>query len=643
MEGQLETKRLSLVPENVSVKSSSDVEPDFTPKAKRKNALQEKVVNSLDSPLTSKVNAVSHRKSPFLDSEVGLTSEKIKTASGKKSKKSKGGKTPKENGSVGLSGVSRQRNTWPEEDEYLLVDTLVESLKPNDVLPYSKSMAKIDWQKLSINNHSPESCKEKLMELVGPLIKVKSLTMLLQEAREDVANTDKRSKSIASAKELFKLNFYEKYRGKLSANELRSQCTAAWSKLPLKERRIFELEHQKEVDEYRQIRDCPPFAPTKSPFQLFYETQCAKLNTSGMAFRSKCMNVFAELELEEKSRYIALCVKEWAKYKKEYDVYKSKHPDADVELAKITSRQSIFQPYLEYLGMPERPTGNVFKCLRTDLEKKGKLDPSIEPKDILRFLTNTYKTLSQEERDRYKDVMRKSKLAFDQKWTKWKSQIDEDTRIFVESYFEKQKVVVDKAKTKGKASIEFENVQTMAIAKPKFADEPLKPPATPYKIFSLKFEKKRKGKYQSVKEMKDACLNAWNSMSGEEKDQYKKRWQEYIAAYKEEILRYVKELGATAGIYIGFSRKPLSQLFKEDILENDYPNAEYPVYVVGKKKVVTPKKLAKLDEYKLSGSSNDEKAAKKGILLETEERYASPWHKPKVSFIYCSSLICTDA
>ena len=107
---------------------------------------------------------------------------------------------------------------------------------------------------------------------------------------------------------------------------------------------MYELEHQKEVDQFRQIRDCPPFAPTKNPFQLFYETQCEKLNTSGMAFRNKSMKVFAELELEEKSRYIALCVKEWAKYKREYDVYKSKHPDADIELAKISSRQSIFQP-----------------------------------------------------------------------------------------------------------------------------------------------------------------------------------------------------------------------------------------------------------------------------------------------------------
>ena len=144
--------------------------------------------------------------------------------------------------------------------------------------------------------------------------------------------------------------------------------------------------------------------------------------------------------------------------------------------------------------------------------------------------------LSQEERDRYTDVMRKPKLAFDQKRTEWKTQIDEDTRCFVESFFEKPKVVVDKvkAKRKVKASIEFENVQTIAIAKPKFADEPLKPPATPYKIYSLKYEKKTKGKYQSANEMKDACRNAWNSMSVQEKDKYQERFQEYIADYKKE-------------------------------------------------------------------------------------------------------------
>ena len=132
--------------------------------------------------------------------------------------------------------------------------------------------------------------------------------------------------------------------------------------------------------------------------------------------------------------------------------------------------------------------------------------------------------------------MRKPKLAFDQKRTEWKTQIDEDTRCFVESFFEKPKVVVDKvkAKRKVKASIKFENVQTIAIAKPKFADEPLKPPATPCKIYSLKFEKKTKGKYQSAKEMKDACRNAWNSMSVQEKDKYQERFQEYIANYKEQ-------------------------------------------------------------------------------------------------------------
>ena len=45
---------------------------------------------------------------------------------------------------------------------------------------------------------------------------------------------------------------------------------------------------------------------------------------------------------------------------------------------------------------------------------------------------------------------------------------------------------------------------------------------------------------------------------------------------------------------------------KEDVFASDYPNADYPVYVVGQKEVVTPKKLAKLDakldEYKLAES-----------------------------------------
>ncbi|XP_068229982.1 nucleolar transcription factor 1-A-like [Palaemon carinicauda] len=584
---------------------------DSSPKRKRKKSRgQENLSMSgdilgntemesvLESPF--KINSdmrSKHKKKSNFDGVKSPTEENlvISQSNAKKNNKGKRKSFHKENNSEKIPAeengyATNQQDFWSVDEELSLIDSLISKLDPKDNAPYMTTLRKINWGNIAIGNRTPEECSEVVNTLIRKISKYKTLSMILQEAKEVASDSHSRLKKILSAKLRFVLDYCKKHKSEFPSSELRSKANVAWSELSKKERKYYESMYENEVLKFRKAMDLPPDAP-KSPFSIYYFSEIEKGGSQGIELKNKCRKLFNEMKIDEKIPYILESFKELTTYVSNYKSYKESHPNFDQPMVKLESRK-LFEQYFEYLGMPKKVT-SVLSIFHEELKKKGDLTV-IESKNFLMKISSMYRELSDERKAKYKVKLRKLQGMYEQSYKEWKESLSEDIVLVLETYFENHNV---KSENVG-GNFDFKHKVEVCMAKPKFNNEPEKPASTPFKLFSVKFKKQRSEKYSNAKEMEKACSLAWKSLSEEAKSKYTQRCQEYRAIYKAALLQYVRQLGDVAKMYLGFKRKEHYIFFKEDIFEQEFPNDEYPIYVVRKKEFGTLEGIQKSEEFR---------------------------------------------
>lgn len=136
-----------------------------------------------------------------------------------------------------------------------------------------------------------------------------------------------------------------------------------------------------------------------------------------------------------------------------------------------------------------------------------------------------------------------------------------------------------------KVSEVFSNVVKFDMSCPKFHDEPIKAPSTPFKLFSMRLEHSLQRKFESNAQKNKVCREYWEKLSDQQRFAYAKRCSELRKKYEEQVLQYVQNMSKKMRkVYLGFHRKTLFNYFHHDIFEEIYPNIKYPVYVSSPKK-----------------------------------------------------------
>ncbi|XP_066990567.1 nucleolar transcription factor 1-A-like isoform X3 [Macrobrachium rosenbergii] len=551
--------------------------PDVTPKHKKKKGKIDDVIDSVKSP--------KEENDPSSPLNVKKSNKKARLRlQGKESSNRRG--TSKKNGYV-----DDLESYWSVEEELTLIDSVLGNLDPKDNAPFRTSLRKIDWKNAAITDRSPEECSEMLDKMISKISKYKTLTMILQEVKEEVSDGHSRLRRILSPRSRFILDYCKKHASEVPSNLLRVKASAAWSELSGEGKKHYKIQYEKEVEELKKRMDLPPDVP-KSPFELYYSSEMEKEGSKGAEPKSNFKKLFSDMKMEDKSQYILESCREVSRCLAEYRSYKESHPDFDKPMPKISGLK-LYKEYFEFIGMPKN-VNSVVSLFFDEMNKKGKLN-NLETKNKLMSVNSMYSELSDEEKAKYKAKSRKAVQRYKHAYKVWKDSLSEDVALFLETYIEKQPRELE-------GIFGTKHTVEVCMAKPKFNSEPEKPAGTPYRLFSIKFRKQRKDKYSSAKEMEKACSSAWRSLPAESHSKYHERCLENREIYKASLLEYVRSLGDVAKMYLGFKRKEHYNFFKEDIFEEEFPVEEYPIYIVTKKEVGTLKGVVKAQALREEGS-----------------------------------------
>ncbi|XP_064121506.1 nucleolar transcription factor 1-A-like isoform X2 [Macrobrachium nipponense] len=580
--------------------------PDITPKHKKKKGKVDEVTDSVKSPKEE-----VYKSSPL---NVKKSNKKARLSlHGKESSNLEG--TPKKNGYV-----ESNEQCWAVEEELSLIDSVLGNLDPKDNAPFRTTLRKIDWKSVAIKGRTPRDCSDMLNIMISKISKYKTLAMILQEAKEEVSDSSSRLRRILPPRLRFIHKYCKKHKSEAPSSVLRSKASTAWLELSGKEKKRYELEYAKEVEEIKKTLDLPPGSP-RGPFELYYASEIEKGGSKGMELKNKCRKLFSDMKIEEKSQYIHESCQEASRCISEYKSYKESHPDFDKPMPKISGRK-LYKEYFEFLGMP-KCLNSVVGIFFDEMNRKGKLD-HVDAKNKLVTANVMFGSLSDEEKTKYKIKCRKALLRYNQLYDEWKESLNSDVALVLETYFEN--------KPKGQeGQFGANHTVEVSMAKPKFNDEPEKPAPTPFRLFGIKFRKQRKDKYSSTKEMEKACAAAWKSLPAESHSKYLERCQENREIYKDNLLEYVRNLGDVAKVYLGFKRKEHHRFFKEDIFEEEFPIKDYPIYVIAKKEVGTLQGVVKsralseegIKELKVMGMEHSKESSESGGESSDEDSSVS--------------------
>ncbi|KAK7045912.1 hypothetical protein SK128_028550 [Halocaridina rubra] len=483
---------------------------------------------------------------------------------------------------------------WSREEVLCLIGNVRQALQPGESAYYMKSLTSLDWDSIACEDRSADDCKQKLMTILKKLNKYKSLTTLMTEAESLLHMPD----SVMPARDRFVREFLKHRRNKDNSlgKDALAEANAEWAALSLGEREKYEAEYREENEEQRKLQDLPPSLP-RIPIAIYIDLETEKMKNKSIVVRKKLSKMFNELDLEDKIPFIHKSITEYAHYIDAVKAYKKSHRDWE-NSKQLRIPHTLFQEYLDYLGMPKYKA-NSFAVFAEDMKKEGKFQ-KVFGRDRLKYLTELYKNLPVDKKNKLYERGRNSRLQYGENFNSWLEKQVEAVAVVAEAYY-KQKIIC------GNPIGAFSNVIEMSLGKPKFKEEPEKP-LSAFHIFSKKFDRKSRDKYNSKEERRRDCLAAWKNLPEEAKMTFIIRAKHNMETFKENLLDYVRNLGEGTGVYLGCRRAEYFKYFKKDIFEAEYPNDQYPVFQSPKlkSKLISTNKEQPKNEKSTRESDTDE-------------------------------------
>lgn len=153
---------------------------------------------------------------------------------------------------------------WPKEDIMMLLDLLENNLPSNDSHTFKTTQSHMDWGKVAFKHYSGEMCKLKWLEISKKKRKLRTMTELVLEAKEDVKNPYK-SRKLKKHPDMPKkpltayLRFYKEKRllysqkhPELSNQELTKVLSKKYKELPEQVKLKYIQDFQKEKQEFKE-------------------------------------------------------------------------------------------------------------------------------------------------------------------------------------------------------------------------------------------------------------------------------------------------------------------------------------------------------------------------------------------------------
>nr|XP_045598070.1 nucleolar transcription factor 1-A-like isoform X1 [Procambarus clarkii]XP_045598071.1 nucleolar transcription factor 1-A-like isoform X1 [Procambarus clarkii]XP_045598073.1 nucleolar transcription factor 1-A-like isoform X1 [Procambarus clarkii] len=498
---------------------------------------------------------------------------------------------------------------WSVEEEEILLEKMKEQLPKKDTKSFRVTLKHLKWDEVAFGGRTAEDCKTKFMEIISKFNAMKSLTMMVQEAKEHSVDYASRKKRVLLPIHRFMKDAIES--GKLqpaqkSGGKYLAAVHEAWRNLSGKEKEKYEAEYNEELQ--RMSVSLKSFGVTfkerkykvrkdtglpKTPLEIWCSEQ--KNEIKGNPSESNYPKVvYAGLEDDVKLKYITSSLREMHDFEKKIEAQKESNPEDNVPQIRGPTKVDL-KIYLKAKGLPEDQFTRPFTVFYQELLEAGELD-NIQGKVKLMSVMEKFKHLPKDRQTQYKIQALKNKEDYESKLAAWEKKQDELTLYARQKFVNKKsKRVLKKPLVTVKAKMPevFSNVVHCDSTCPSFHDEPPNPPPTPFKLFCLKCEHSIKQEFETPAQKRSVLAKTWENFPYEKKFAYSRRCEELKEKYEARLIQYVQNMDKKMRkIYLGFRRQNLYLYFKRDIFQNSYPNEKYPVYALSPKKKKKKQRVA---------------------------------------------------
>ncbi|XP_074593053.1 nucleolar transcription factor 1-like [Brevipalpus obovatus] len=333
-----------------------------------------------------------------------------------------------------------ERILWPKEDLKTLVDNVSQLLPKNDDKKWSYTNKKINWDIVTFNQYTPDECKAQWDHLTDNLRHFRTLTEIVQDAREFVVNPKASHIKASRAKhpEFPKrplnpyFRFFLEKRAKLAkkhpemnAKDLAKVLAERYGNLSEKRKAKLQSQYEQEVIEYKEklkefALDHPEFNPPpaqprsrararpaksvepakpRTPFQVFLQEKQKKREES--VTRKEYFDVLRKLwnDMSDSKRikWIKKALAEEENFMHEAQAYKEQHPEYEIPVVKILNKAERDLKERN-AGRPERPPTTGYSLFAREMMKEVQNYPA---KDRVPVIAKKWSEMTQEEKDKW--------------------------------------------------------------------------------------------------------------------------------------------------------------------------------------------------------------------------------------------------
>ncbi|XP_069891436.1 upstream-binding factor 1-like protein 1 [Dipodomys merriami] len=153
---------------------------------------------------------------------------------------------------------------WSKKDILMLLDHMEKNLPFDDNLTFKKTQSCLDWGKVAFKHFSGETCKLKWLEISHKLRKYRTLTDLVQEAKEHIKNPNRNKKyekhpdfpkrPLTAYIRFYKEKWakYSQRYPKMSNQDLAKVLSKKYKQLPEHIKQAYIQDFQKEKQEFKE-------------------------------------------------------------------------------------------------------------------------------------------------------------------------------------------------------------------------------------------------------------------------------------------------------------------------------------------------------------------------------------------------------
>ncbi|XP_045603240.2 uncharacterized protein [Procambarus clarkii] len=295
----------------------------------------------------------------------------------------------------------------------------------------------VDWEKVAFDPYSAEDCKTKFRFLLKRIGATKTMTALLSEMEGKIASGEITKHLVLQPKNLFIKNFL-KVNKNIEPKNLFSAAHKAWENLPSTEKDAYAKFVTKANKNVIPSNDEPPCIP-KSPFEIFYNHQCAKNKMKNLEFKKLMKAKYFSLSPAKKLKYISLSAQDLYIYELEASKYRERHPEWICNIRRGPSKEES-EMYLRYIGMPSRPPRTAFLCYYYEMLKKGKYN---NVQAMLRqfYASEDFRKLSPDEKEMYRRISKERQEKYVAEFSAWREKQDVSDQILADKFLNKKQII----------------------------------------------------------------------------------------------------------------------------------------------------------------------------------------------------------